>query len=191
MESDTIRAITTLSAVVLGFLLSQLSEYFRRRRETKKQKENVRHLVQKEVRQNIELIRDFWTLIIDRLEDANSEKGAGQTSTLAKILGRSPLPHLSIHVWNSNLNEIPRTFSKDEIDRLWKFYQLLLEIEQRKVFFDKANESRVQSIQHARATRGAASGFISEQGFWEQIKQHVSVFESMINEIISFEAVKV
>lgn len=148
-------------------------------------------MVENKVRQNIALIRDFWALINERLDNANPEEGVGRTNTLAKIIGRSPLPYLNTHVWHSNLNDIPRFYSKDEIDSLWKFYQLLLEIEKRKVFFDEANESRVESIRHAQATRGAASGFISEQGFYEQIKQHVNLFENMINGILSFRSERV
>ena len=185
MKPEVITTISTLVAVLLGFSLSQLSEYFGRKTELKSQKNNIHNLIEKETKQNITLLTDFWALVIERLDEASPNEESQRTSTLAKILGRSPLPCLSTHVWHSNLNERPRFFTQNEIDNLWQFYQLLFEIERKKEFFDYANESRVQSIQHEKSRRGPATGFISELGFYEQIKQHVSIFEEMINKAIT------
>ena len=132
MESELITIISTLGAVLLGFLLSQFSEYIRVIKENNIQKGNIHNLIGKETKQNIKLITEFWTLISLRLEEASPKEESARIKILAKIIGRSPSPHICTHVWHSNLNEIPRFFSQLEIDKLWSFYELLLEVKRKK-----------------------------------------------------------
>lgn len=122
-DSDFTKALITLSAVTLGFVLSQLADWYRGRRATIVEKQSVRKLVELETNYNTALLEKFWSDVISiekNWVDANNELNPLKVSF---ELVRCPFPKLSSKVWESNLGKVSSAFSGGEITQLWDKYK--------------------------------------------------------------------
>ncbi len=63
-DSETTRTLTTLGAVILGFALGQVAEFFRSKRADRKLKKSTRALVELEMARNRSLLSEYWQSVI-------------------------------------------------------------------------------------------------------------------------------
>lgn len=64
MDAELLRTVTTLSAVILGFVLGQVAELFRTRRTSRKASAATRAIVELEIAQNRTMLSDYWHKVI-------------------------------------------------------------------------------------------------------------------------------
>lgn len=91
VNPERMRAIVTLSAVALGFSLSQLSEFIKSRKSAAAKRRAVRCLIGLEMNNNIARIKAFGNLTLSKAS-SNEKSDIYYYDRLAAAVGRSPDP---------------------------------------------------------------------------------------------------
>ena len=185
------RSLTTLGAVVLGFVLGQTSEWFKSRRKARKQKNAVRRLIELETKNNVSLIQHLWNAILERRDSWNSEDGAFLYAQLADQASRVPFPPLTTDAWRANLGEVAAAYTESELEAMWKLQRKLERILSLHVFFCEAQSERRDSSRHSHVVHGssAVGAIISGLGFSESVKEPAKEFKALIESVSAFAAI--
>lgn len=190
-DSETMRSVTTLGAVVLGFLLGQTSEWFKSRRKAENQRKSVRRLIGLETKNNISHIQSFWNAILERKESWNSEDGAFLYAQLADHASRVPFPPLTTDAWRTNLGEVANAYTESELEEMWILQRELERILSLHAFFCEAQSERRDSSRFSHSVNGSSVfGAISSGiGFSESVKDPAREFKALIESISAFEVI--
>lgn len=188
-DPETMRSLTTLGAVILGFLLGQTSEWFKSRRKAKKQKKAVRRLIELETKNNVSHIRHLWNAIQERKDNWHSDDGAFLYEQLADQASRVPFPPLTTDVWRANLGEVAAAYTEFELEEMWKLQRELERVYSLHAFFCEAQSERRDSSRHTHAVRGSSAigAFVSSLGFYESVKEPAKEFKVLIENVLMFE----
>lgn len=190
-DLETMRSVTTLGAVVLGFVLGQTSEWFKSQRKAKKQKKAVRRLIELETKNNISHIQHFWNAILERKESWNSEDGAFLYAQLADQASRVPFPPLTTDAWRANLGEVAAAYREPELEAMWRLQRELERILSLHAFFCEAQSERRDSSRFSHAVHGnsAVGAIISGFGFSDSVKEPAKEFKALIENVSAFEVI--
>ncbi|WP_423459469.1 hypothetical protein [Ottowia sp. VDI28] len=187
-DLETMRSITTLGAVLLGFLLGQASEWFKSRRKAKKQKESVRRLIELETKNNVSLIQKFWNAILERKENWDSEDGSFLYAQLADQASRIPFPPLTTDAWRANLGEVAIAYTEPELEAMWKLQRELDRILSLHAFFCEAQNERRDASRFTHTAHGSSAmgAIISSFGFSDSVMEPAREFKKLIENISAF-----
>lgn len=187
-DPETMRSVTTLGAVLLGFLLGQTSEWFKSRRKAKKQRESVRSLIELETNNNLSLINNFWNAILGRKESWNSEDGSFPYAQLADQASRVPFPPLTTDAWRANLSEVATAYVESELKAMWKLQRELDRIFSLHTFFCESQNERRNSSRFTHAVHGSSTigAMISGFGFSDSVREPAREFKELIESVSAF-----
>jgi len=107
-EQEIVRALITAGAVVLGFVLGQVSEWVKTRKASHRKECSIKKLISLEVNQNISHVKYNWTKVIESHGTWETEDGKFMFTQLVKAAANTPFPMLSSNAWESNIGEIKR-----------------------------------------------------------------------------------
>lgn len=191
IDLETMRSLTTLGAVVLGFVLGQTSEWIKSRKKARKQSKAVRQLIQLETKNNICHIQKLWSAILERKDSWNSEDGTFLYSQLADQASRVPFPPLTTDAWLANLSEVTAAYTEYELEAMWKFQRDLERILSLHAFFCEAQSERRDSSRHSHVVHGSSTmgAIISGFGFSESVKEPAKEFKTLIESVSAFKAI--
>lgn len=96
MADEIFRSITTLGAVMLGFILGQASEWFKSRKKAKKQRSSVRQLIRLETTNNVSHLINFRNSILEKEESWALDDGTFMYVKLADQASRVPFPPITM-----------------------------------------------------------------------------------------------
>ncbi len=188
-DIEMVRPVTTLGAVVLGFVLGQASDFIKVRRQAKKRRLGVRQLIALEAGHNILLVREFWQSIISNEETWETEDGEFSYVRLALHASQTPFPQINTGAWSANLGEVVSTYAKDELEKIWRFQVDLERLCSLHDFFCQANDERRDTRQFSHAAygnpmMGNLTGSIQFSG---AVNEPAKEFKRLITQIIELE----
>jgi hypothetical protein len=186
---DTVsRIVPTLVGVLVGFLLSQLSEWCKSRSQAARRRSAVRRLIRLEANSNRDHIRDFWNTILARRNTWSDEAGEFPFVDLARETSKVPLPPLDIGAWQSNLGEVPSAYKEPEMEGLWRFQRSLKRIQALHCFFCEAASERRDSARHSQSEGGfSIAAFASGLGFADSVMIPAKEFKTLAEQVLAYE----
>lgn len=122
-DAETSRTLTTLGAVVLGFVLGQLAELIRSKRADRKVRKSTRTLIDLETARNRSLLSDYWGTVIACSDTWRGEDGVLNYAKVARALIKFPFPPLSKSVWLASFDKLASAYPAGELASLWETYQ--------------------------------------------------------------------
>lgn len=187
-DSEIMRSVTTLGAVLLGFLLGQTSEWFKSRRKAKKQRESIRRLIELETKNNVSLIQEFWNAILGKKESWGSEDGSFLYAQLADQASRVPFPPLTTDAWRANLGEVATAYTELELEAMWKLQRELDRIFSLHTFFCEAQNERRDASRFTHTMHGSSvmGAIISNFGFSDSVREPAREFKDLIASVSVF-----
>lgn len=187
-EPETIRSVTTLGAVVLGFALGQTSEWFKSRRKAKKQKKAVRRLIELETKENVSRIGHFWNATLAKKEEWKSEDGEFLYGQLADQVSRIPFPPIAVDAWHANLGEVASAYTEHELVGMWRLQRDIERLQALYAFFCEAQSERRESSRFSHAVHGHPfiGSMVSGIGFAEAVKEPAKEFKELIEGVLAF-----
>ncbi|WP_421910621.1 hypothetical protein [Marinobacter sp.] len=188
-DIEMIRPLTTLGAVVLGFVLGQASDFIKVRRQAKRRRLGVRQLIALEAGHNIVLVRDFWQSILSNEETWETEDGEFPYVRLALHASQTLYPQINTGAWSANLGEVVSSYGKDELEKIWRFQVDLEKLCSLHDFFCRANDERRDTTQFSHAAygnpmMGNLTGSIQFSG---AVNEPAREFKKLITQIIDLE----
>lgn len=192
-DPETMRSVTTLGAVFLGFLLGQASEWFKLRRKAKKQRDSVRRLIELETKNNVYLIQKFRNAILEKKEIWNSEDGSFLYNQLAEQASRVPFPPLTTDAWRANLGEVAAAYTESELEAMWTLQRELKRILFLHNFFCEAQNERRDTIRFSHSVHGspAVGAIMSGVGFYDSVREPAREFLDLIERVSAFKLINV
>ncbi|MDT7042625.1 hypothetical protein [Candidatus Nitronereus thalassa] len=186
-EQEALRSFTTLGAVILGFLLSQISEWVKSKRKSDKKRLAIRSLIELETKNNISYISEFWQSILASKEKWNDEGGAFLYVQLAEQASRKPFPQLTTDAWKANLGEMPTVYSQVELEKLWKLQRNIERLLSLHYFFCEAREEKMETSRFYKGLNKSSVGMIfSQLGFTDSVLELAKEFKSLSETILLF-----
>lgn len=181
-NSELIRTISTLGAVLLGFALAQFADWIKSKKNAKKNKKAVRCLISLEVNSNIMYIRDFQKNIF---EDTSLIKPDGDFpySALADRAARISFPPITVAAWQANLKEVATTYTETELEAIYSFQNKLARLNSLHLLFCEAQTKRQQTIR--------AGNMINNLNFAASTKEPSKEFKSLLDDITLFDLQKI
>jgi hypothetical protein len=169
MNEGTIALLTLLGAII-GFVLSEISQYFRNNKNEAKQKESVRKIVYLEIEKNLELLRAFnktindpegITLPVDTKGDKESESVRKYQLAL-RFLG-IPFPTFLTLSYESQLQYFSLAFQENEINKIFSFYNFFPRLTTIKNYLKSAKDAydRMKELPRDQTTYHAAINFLT------------------------------
>ncbi len=187
-NQEIIRALINIGAVILGFLLGQISDWVKTKRVNSMKKRSVRKLISLEVTQNIDRVESYWEKVLGSHEIWVGENKEFMYIQLAEAAAKNPFPLLLKDSWNANLNEITSAYSEEELEKIWNFHSDLERLSSLYVFFCEAVDEKKDTNRFHNATHGAGFGMImSGLGFADSVRDHAPEFKQVVERIIKFE----
>lgn len=119
MDAELLRTVTTLSAVILGFVLGQVAELFRTRRTSRKASAATRAIVELEIAQNRTMLSDYWHKVIASCDSWRETDGAVSYIKLARAVIKFPFPPIGKSVWLASLGNLTSSYSPGALAELW------------------------------------------------------------------------
>lgn len=186
-----VQSVTTLGAVVLGFVLGQVSEWIRYRSRTKAKRKAIRRIIELETRNNISHIQNFWNTILARKTSWTSEDGGFPHAQLAEEISRVPFPPLTTAAWAANLGDIASVYSQYELEAMWRHQRDLERLESYYIFFCEARHERQETNRFSQAMHGKSimGTMIGGIGFLESVKEPAKEFKQLIESVMAFQGV--
>ena len=191
MADEIFRSITTLGAVMLGFILGQTSEWFKSRRKAKKQRSSVRQLIRLETTNNVSHLINFRSSILEKEESWASDDGTFMYVKLADQASRVPFPPITMEAWRANLGEVASVYDETELERMWCLQRDLERLQALHLFFCEAQSERRTSSRHASSMHGhrVFGSMISGFGFSESVKEPAIEFKELMDRVAIFQVI--
>ena len=187
MSTEVIRAITTLSAVVLGFALAQGSEWIKYQRRAASRRKAIRCLINLEASSNCASIRRFWAAMLARRSEWIGKDDAFPFVDLAQEASKVPFPPLDISAWEANLAEVASAYSEAELERMWRLQRSLHQLQSLHRFFCEASGERRESYRGACADGHSAVAMMSSGiGFTDSVANPAREFKALAEEVMAF-----
>jgi hypothetical protein len=180
--------IGNLLAVVVGFLLAQVSEYLKRRKVEKATKASVRRLIRLEINSNIENLVKLNEAIQDYRGEWLNKEGEFQIVRYAQTVSRMPIPYLSSRAWEANLASVANAYSEEELQRIWEFHHDVERLVVLHKFFLQARDERKESKSRLNANKGFVGDVISGIEFSENVRSHAPEYKKILEEIVEYQA---
>ncbi|MEX0739040.1 MAG: hypothetical protein WD071_06845 [Pseudohongiella sp.] len=179
------QAIITISAVLLGFVLGQLSDYFNARSLHRRKGESLRALIRIELEQNARELNLYWSSILDSMNGMHNDKNEFKYALMASEVSEAPFPQLYEDAWLSNLGDVPSYFDYQEIESIWSFYKKLGRLNSLYAYFVNANEDRKTTARDMNARGDVVIGTL--MGNWDftgSVSDHAKEFKTLIEDVI-------
>ncbi len=125
-SSEYISPIATVAAVIVGFILSQISEQIKSGQKSRKESVSIKKLIELEISKNSVALHGYLNGILK--DDNCEEKGEFSAYTFGKRVEVAPFPTLSLDVWKSQLAKLPNIYTTTELSGLWNYFQAIEEI---------------------------------------------------------------
>ena len=122
-DTETIRSLTTLVAVVLGFILGQIAEWLRSRKSGRKLIETTQTLVALELARNHSMLIDYWRRVASAYDPCHAENGVLNYIKVARAVIKFPFPPIGKNVWLASFNKLPLAYSPETLTELWSSYE--------------------------------------------------------------------
>lgn len=122
-----IEALFTILGTIIGFGLSELATFFRKRREDKRFTESVKTILKLEIDLNLQMFGEFWSQVNQlngAIEDLEARK-----RRLARRLIEVPLPALRKEALQSQFSLLAWAISEQEVIQVFQFYDRLGKLE--------------------------------------------------------------
>jgi len=184
--SIILQALVTFGAVVLGFMLSHLSEAKKAKKSEQIKRTNIQRLLRLETEENVLALKKYWERILNADESWLDKNNEFKYGTLAKVISENPFPVLSTSVWHSNLSELPAYMDYGRIEKLWIFYQRVERLKAIYVFLCEANTDRKTNIQSEKSRIGGVAHFLAGSEFAGIAYDHSKKFKSLIETVLTF-----
>ncbi len=186
-EQEVTRAITTISAVILGFCLGQISDWIKSTKALRKKEKSLRQLITLEIENNVLEIKHYWNKVLGSSDSWETEDGDFRFVQLAEEAANNPFPFLSTDVWKANLGEIASVYSVTELNKLWYFQKNLERLSSLYIFFSEAKDERNETNRFHDVNNGAGIGdIISMYDFSDSIREYAPEYKSLVEKIITF-----
>lgn len=191
-EQDIVRALMTLGAVVLGFILSQLSESIKNRLKIRGKHKSLKMLICLEVSKNIHHLRDYWKEILDSKEEWHSEEGEFLYTQLASSVGSRPFPTLNTLAWQANIGNVASAYDEEELTEIWEHYAKIEKLKEFYRFFyeavkEKQQTSRFHQSNNERGIGGMVGSLVSGFEFVGTVEDHSPEFKALLESSINTE----
>lgn len=187
-NSSFYETVIALSSAILGFVLSQSWEWYKRKRDEKENKEAAQSLIKLEIDRNIQLLKNYWKAVSNSKDNWYDKEENFSFSRLGYAINDVPFPKFSNEGWLSQLNTIGKIYDKKELEEVWKKYEAfnqLYEVKEHLLLLE--NESEIKR-QEAQAQTGWASvgplikGIHFNQRAYSLAKIFKEITESLIGE---------
>lgn len=122
-DPETIRSLTTLFAVILGFILSQIAEWFRSKKSSRKIKASTQTLVDLEVARNRSMLADYWHRVAVADDSWRDENGALKYIKVARSIIKVPFPPVGKNVWLASFSNLALSYSSEALTELWSSHE--------------------------------------------------------------------
>jgi hypothetical protein len=127
--------IAAIVAAILGFLVSELGNWYRNKKAREEKTQSVRTLISLEIEKNIELITKFRNY----LDKTNETLYDADKITLSRLLIKRPMPSLDTIMWKKQGSFLPIAFTEEEIisiSKLNNYLEALKSIHAQLTYFD-------------------------------------------------------
>lgn len=187
-DTETLRTITTLGAVMLGFMLGQTSEWVKSKRKAKKQRISVRRLIQLETVNNISRLNRFMSSVLEKMS-SDSEDGEFMYVQFADQVSRIPFPPITTEAWRANLGEVASVYDESELERMWCFQRDLEQLHSLHLFFCEAQSERMamERLATSEYGHGALRSLIGGNRFANSVEEPAKIFKDLIDRLQSFQ----
>ncbi len=113
---------TAILGIIVGWILSEGSNLFWKRRSEKKQIRSTRFLIKAEIDQNIGELRRYWDAVKPYDEHATEIE---EIKRSLKRMRKFPLPKISHKLWESQMPHLTLALAEDEIKGIIKINESL------------------------------------------------------------------
>tara|TARA_R110002167_G_scaffold245742_2_gene451134 strand:+ start:759 stop:1337 length:579 start_codon:yes stop_codon:yes gene_type:complete len=186
-EQEIVRALITVGAVILGFLLGQFSDWQKTKKASSSKERSIKKLISLEIKLNISRVKNYWDKVLDSHETWETDDGGFMYTQLAEAAVKNPLPLLTSNAWKSNLGEIVAVYNETELEKLWDFQNKLERLYSLHSFFADAVNERRETRRFHDATHGSGAGmFISSFSFVGSVNNHAPEFKAIVDELLNF-----
>ena len=188
-EKEIIRAVITIGAVFLGFILGQVSEWIKSIRFFRQKKRSIRKLIDLEVGENISQIKTYWDKLLKSREAWESEKGKLNWVQLAEDVANDPFPIISDNAWVANIGEVSSAYNESELVELWDIYNNINKLYSLHLFFVEAADERRDTDRFYYETHGSGMGtLIGGTNFAHRVEGHTLEFKKLIEKILNYQS---
>lgn len=187
-DPETIRSLTTLGAVILGFVLGQMAELIRSKRSDRKLKAATRALVELESARNCAQLANYWHRVIASYDSWREEDGALNYIKVARAVIKFPFPPVGKSVWLASFNNLASAYSPEELAALWStheaFDQLCLLYGQIELLDRKSEDVGRYSESRSDLPTGILSQLVGSAHFSSGAEQLAQQFETQMRSVL-------
>jgi len=192
MDADFLDLTTKLGGVVLGFLLAQISDWWKHRWRERKLIRKSCALILFESTQNIALLKTYWNSIVSDRKSWSTLEGHYSSVSLAKTIIRRQLPQFSYVFWNSCLRDAYIGMAEDQLREAWSVIEALKQAASIQSALT-ANEGiamkRASEVDNGRLAVGHMASIVEQAHFEATSSTLVDDFISLVKGILGPEAV--
>ncbi|EJG1834132.1 hypothetical protein BKF97_RS23305 [Vibrio parahaemolyticus] len=184
-EQEVIRTTTTLLAVILGFLLSQLAEWLKGRGKSSRKQKSVRALIKLEQKENYKKINSLWSSVFQNNRELFSDDGNFLYGTLITKVAETPTFVIKKEAWLANMHYLASAFDETQLEELWEFYINLERIQTLHVYFvDSQNEHQTAKRHYSAVHDNPIIGAIAAGGFSDSAYGHAEEFKELLERLV-------
>ncbi len=188
VDSEITRSLTTLGAVILGFVLGQVAELIRSKRTARKLKGSTRTLVELETARNRSLLSDYWSSVIASRDSWREKDETLNYIAVARALIKFPFPPIGKGVWLASFNNLASAYSPEELTALWTtheaFDQLRLLYGQIEFLDRDAEGAGRYSESRSTLPTGILSALVGSAQFADDAKHFARKFETQMRSVL-------
>lgn len=125
-------ALLPIAGVIVGFFLSEGSQYMKTRTKSRRNESAARRLISSEIGSNINLIKEFQSISTEFLEDIQNQDYDFYDEHIQNQCGREiaklPIPAFSSTYFHSQLTQLGLALPAKDIENAFKHYKYIQQL---------------------------------------------------------------
>ncbi len=184
-EQEVIRTTTTLLAVILGFLLSQVAEWLKGKGKSSRKQKSVRALIKLEQQENYKKINSLWRSVFHNNKELLSDDGDFLHGVLITKVAETPIFVIKKEAWLANMHYLASAFDEAQLETLWEFYIKLERIQALHVYFVESQNERQTAKRHYSAIHdNPILGALAAGSFSDSAYEHAEEFKELVEHMV-------
>lgn len=183
------RHVTELLAVIVGFVLSKVSDVWTQGRADAKAAMSGRALIELERSSNLALLTDYWNKVRSREKSWFGDDGNFHWVALAIDIAATRIPDFSSLCWTSNVQAVATAYKSEDVKIIWEHYDALSRLTTLWQHLVERNVAAQDAGRHAAAMRnnrgsGFVLGFVSYSQFFKDGDAGAREFITIVNDLL-------
>ncbi|MAY54779.1 MAG: hypothetical protein CMQ46_02965 [Gammaproteobacteria bacterium] len=186
-SSILLQALVTFGAVILGFMLSHVSEGRKDRLRERQKQASLNRLLKLETEENVLALRNHWDRVLESSDSWVDKENRFKFGLMAKTIAENPYPIISTAVWYANISELPSYVDYPRLEKLWTFYQRVERLQVIHNFLSDADTDRRNAIEYGRLQEDVVTAqLLAGSDFAERVRAHSEKYKLLIEKILDF-----